>query len=196
MSELGWEYQQAAHGPWHDLRGHIPFLRECVTMPAPVIIECGVRRGRSTRAFLLAASNRDGQVWSVDLAPPDVPPVIRDHPRWHFLQADDLSSEAQAWLPASCDVLFLDAHDDDWTVDQLIKHVLAELEAYVPRVRPGGLVLAHDTQWEPRDTDLGAPVGGVAQALDIYCADTGLEWSNRPGYYGLGVLRIPPAQAL
>lgn len=191
MDELRWQYMTAAHGHWHDLRGHMPFLYTTVAgIPKPVVAEAGVRTGMSTRAFLLAAAVNDGQVWSVDTAPAQVPPVVADHSRWHFLQADDLSSQAQAFIPEMIDVLFLDAHDDDWTIGQLTEHVLAELRTYVPRVRSGGAVLLHDTQWQPPATDLGEPVGGVAMALDAYCAETGGSWENRPGYYGLGVLRI------
>ena len=191
MDKLRFEYQRAWRGPWHDLRGHIPFLHTAAAVPwQPVIAEMGVRAGMSTRAFLLAARERDGQVYSVDIAPPQVPGVIAGHPRWHFLQADDLSSQAQAFIPAEIDVLFLDAHDDGWTPEVLREHVLAELRTYVPRIRPGGVALLHDTQWQPPATDLGEPSGGVARALDDYCAETGAEWENRPGFYGLGIMHI------
>lgn len=191
IDELQWAYQSALRGPRHDLQGHMAFLRHAAaSRHAPVIIEAGVRSGMSTRAFLLGARQTGGLVWSVDLAPATVPDVIRGHPQWRFLQADDLSSQAQAWLPAACDVLFLDAHDDNWTIDRLRNHVLSELQTYVPRVRPGGLVLLHDTQWQPPDIDLGEPAGGVAMALDDYCSVTGRDWSNKPGSYGLGIMRI------
>ena len=194
MDDLRWEYHTAVHGPWHDLRGHLPYLRDLAEDARrwrPVVVEAGVRRGMSTRAFLRGVEESQGELWSIDTAAPDVPDCIRDHARWHFLQADDLSDEAQAWLPAAFDVLFLDAHDDDWTLVQLHEHVLSELRTYVPRVRPGGAVLAHDTQWQPPATDLGRPGGAVAAALDDYCAESGLTWENRPGFYGLGVMRIP-----
>ena len=29
----------------------------------------------------------------------------------------------------------------------------------------------------------------VRQALDAWCAETGLSWENLPGVYGLGVIR-------
>jgi predicted O-methyltransferase YrrM len=191
VDDLKWEYQSAAHGRWHDLRGHLPVLYAAAAdRHAPVVIEAGVRRGMSTRAFLAGCSASGGEVWSVDLAPADVPPAVRSHPRWRFLQADDLSSEAQAWLPAACDVLFLDAHDDGWSFAQLREHVLAELRAYVPRVRPGGVVLLHDTQWEPPAVDLGEPRGGVAAALDAWCGESGMSWENRPGFYGLGIMPV------
>lgn len=191
MDDLRWEYHSAVHGPWHDLRGHLPYLWKCTDRPGAVIAEMGVRTGMSTRALMLAAIDNQGQLWSVDTAPPLVPDSIRGHPDWHFLQADDLSSEAQAWVPAQLDVLFLDAHDDNWTYAQLQEHVLAELMAYGPRVRPGGVILAHDTQWQPPATDLGEPDGAVAAALTTWCDHVGLTWENRPGFYGLGVVRIP-----
>ena len=30
----------------------------------------------------------------------------------------------------------------------------------------------------------------VRQALDEYCAETGLSWENLPGMYGMGVIRL------
>lgn len=186
MDELKWEYARAARGPWHDLRGHLPFLRDCAG-PGLVVAEMGVRRGMSTRAFLAAGA----EVHSVDVAAADVPPAVRDHPRWRFCQADDLSVQAQEFIPDEIDILFLDAHADDWTFGQLQMHVLTELQVYVPRIRPGGVALLHDTQWQPPATDLGEPRGGVAAALTRYCHETDLFWENRPGFYGLGVMRVP-----
>ena len=62
---------------------------------------------------------------------------------WSFLAADDMSDEAAAWLPGELDILFIDS-------SHLYDHTLAELRKYVPRVRPGGLVLCHDTwlRWD------------------------------------------------
>lgn len=185
------EYREAQTGPWCDIQGHMPFMRRAAAMrDQPVIIEMGVRSGMSTRSFLAGAEQSRGQVWSCDIAPPQVPAIIKASTRWHFIQADDLSREAQEFLPAECDVLFLDAHADHWGPEEVRQQVLAELALYVPRVRPGGVVLLHDTQWEPPATDLGEPVGAVARALDEFCADGARSWVNRPGWYGLGVMAL------
>lgn len=172
-----------------DMQGHMGFLRETAGSYArPVIAEFGVRSGNSTSCFLAAAGDRDGQVWSVDIAEPAVPAHWHDLESWHFLQADDISGEAQAWLPPELDVLFIDSSHQ-------YGHTLAELRMYWPRVRAGGVVLLHDTEWEQTGAtpdecrQLGEPGGAVTAALDAWCAETGLTWVNRHGSYGIGIIR-------
>ncbi len=167
---------------WSDIQGHMPFLRETAASYAdPVIIELGTRSGQSTAAFLAGLGG--GCLWSVDTDQPDVPAHWHRLPQWHLLVADDVGPQARAWLPARCDVLFIDTSHE-------FRHTVTELFLYVPRVRPGGVALLHDTQWEYPSTDLGMPAGPVAGALDAYCEVTGLSWENRPGSYGLGVIRL------
>lgn len=169
--------------PWSDIQGHMAFLRGAVSKPGCVVIELGVRSGNSTVSFLAGLPD-DGELWSCDISPPEVPQEWHSDERWHFFQGDDMNPEIQAAMPAGCDVFFLDTSHE-------FQHTLAELRAFVPRVRPGGMVLCHDTQFFPPGQDCGEPRGEVAQALNTYCAETGLTWSNRPGYYGLGVIEIP-----
>ena len=157
-----------------DISLHLPFLHEAAQ--GSTVIELGVRTGNSTAAFLAAGA----EVWSVDVEPPAVPSEWHDHPRWHFLCGDDLDPAILAALPVEAGIVFIDtAHTYD--------HTLAELRAYAPRA---GLVLLHDTQWLDGGADAGTPTGAVARALDDYCAETGLTWENRPGSFGLGVLKV------
>jgi predicted O-methyltransferase YrrM len=178
------EYEHRLTGFWSDIQGHMQFLKETAAgYSKPVIIELGVRSGQSTSAFLAGIAGNGGELWSCDVDQPSVPEHWHDLPEWHLLVADDLSPEAQAWLPAQCDVLFVDTSH---TVEQ----TLGELRAYVPRVRPGGVVLLHDTMWADPGEELDEPGGWVAQALDAYCAETGRSWVNRTGSYGMGVVRL------
>ena len=181
-----WEDRRAR---WSDMQGHMGFLKDtAAAYDAPVVIELGVRAGQSTSCFLAAAIERGGHVWSVDIEPPQVPPHWRDTPAWHFLQADDISAQARDWLPGECDVLFIDTSHQ-------YGHTLAELDVYVPRVRPGGVVLLHDTEWEQTGPtpdncrELDAPGGSVTAALDAWCAANGTAWENRHGSYGIGIIR-------
>ena len=185
------EYEHRLTGFWSDIQGHMPFLKETAEGYAePVIIELGVRSGQSTSAFLAGIAGNGGGLWSCDIDQPSVPDHWHGLPQWHLLVADDLSPAAQAWLPAQCDVLFIDTSH---TVEQ----TLGELRTYVPRVRKrnpegreGGVVLLHDTEWAPQgDEQLAEPGGPVAEALDVYCAETGRSWVNRAGSYGLGIIR-------
>ena len=161
--------------PWSDIQGHMPFLADTVAgYEQPVVIELGVRSGQSTSA-LLAGLAGAGELWSVDIDPAQVPAHWHDLPEWRFLQADDVSEQAQQWLPAACDVLFIDTSHET-------RHTLTELRLYVPRVKAGGVVLLHDTEWAPPSTMLPGPGGMVTDALNAYAAETGLSWSNRTGF--------------
>jgi len=142
------------------------------------VIELGVRSGNSTSAFL-AALELDGRgtLWSVDIAKPDVPPHWHDLDYWQFLQADALGARARSWLPQQCRVLFVDLDPHSYA------QTLEACQVYVPRVQYGGVALFHDT--DP------AHSSDVARALDEYCrVTTGVEWHNRPGNHGLGIMRV------
>jgi predicted O-methyltransferase YrrM len=187
VSSAAAEYQRRLT-VWSDIQGHLKFLHDtAVGYRKPWVIELGVAWGNSTSALLSAAVEADGILWSIDAGEVRTTNMIPadwwDDPRWEFLKADDLSGEAQAWLPGGCDVLFVDS-------DHSRDHVLAVLDTYMHRVRPGGIALFHDTQWQYPDTDLGKPEGDIAKALDLWCAAHGIDWENRPGSNGLGVIRL------
>jgi hypothetical protein len=177
---------------WSDIQGHLPALRDAVRrFPGATVAELGTRTGQSTSALLVGASAVGGHVWSVDPGPIEVPPTWRGpDSSWSFLAADDMSDEAAEFVPDEIDVLFIDT-------SHFYDHTLAELQRYVPRVRPGGVVLCHDTELSSEQMAgyLGHPVDGpefpVAAALDEFCADTGRKWTNAPGSFGLGTIEIP-----
>jgi predicted O-methyltransferase YrrM len=170
-SQLAAEYQaRAAQGmPFSDIREQMPVLYAWARNAAKVI-ELGVRSGNSTSALLAGLEGR-GELWSVDISPPDVPAYWHSLPNWHLMVADDQSPEAVAFCPQGADVLFIDT-------SHYYQHTMAELKLYVPKVRPGGVVLMHDT---------GPGWPDVAVALN----DHGLPWYDHPGWPGLGVIEIP-----
>lgn len=175
MTDIAAEYRHRCAQD-SDISLHLPYLHD--SAQGGTVIELGVRTGNSTTAFLASGA----EVWSVDIAELQVPGDWHQNPRWHPLLGDDLDQQVLDALPAQADVVFIDTmHTFD--------HTLAELRAYVPRARR--LVLLHDTQWLPNGSDAGTPTGPVARALDDYCAEAGLQWENRPGSYGLGVIRKP-----
>ena len=144
-----------------------------------------MRSGNSTAAFLAGLETHGhGQLFSIDINLPDVPDLFYESDHWNFLKADSTSFRAQEWVPRELEVFFDDASHE-------YGKTLAELRTWVPRVRPGGVVLMHDTEWLP-PASMGHPPADtpVGQALTDYCAETGLEWVNKPGCYGLGIMRI------
>lgn len=169
---------------WSDLGHHLPYIYEATaTYTEPLVIELGVRSGVSTTGFLRAVAERGGHVHSVDIHHPNVPIWWADTGLWDFHVGDDLSDEILAALPSEVDIVFIDT-------SHFYAQTLSELRQYVPRVRPGGLVLLHDTELETPEGFTGDPYP-VRRALDDYCAATGRTWQNRPGDSGLGVIRIP-----
>jgi predicted O-methyltransferase YrrM len=181
--ELYEQYQHRLTGDWSDIQGHMEFLYTSA-LERPVMVELGVRSGNSTCALLAAVEkNGLGSLWSVDISEPDVPESWYALKYWHLLVCDDTSTNARLWLPSAIDLLFIDT-------SHTVAQTLMELELYVPRVRPGGLVLLHDTEWLYPDVQLSGPIGDVAKALDEYCAKTERSWYNRPGSYGMGVIAL------
>lgn len=119
-------------------------------------------------------------VYSVDITPPSVPWF--GHPQWTFLLGDDLDLVGE--LP-DCDVLFIDTNHH-------YRHTLAELEAFMPKVTPGGVALFHDTELEaPESFPPGDPAFPVRAALDEWCNLHGYTPEYVEGCYGLGVVRVP-----
>lgn len=166
--------------PWSDIQDCLPRLHErAARIPRVSVLELGVRSGNSTAAFLAAAERADGHVWSVDIAPPAVPAQWADSGRWTFTLGDDMIVTPPA---GPFDILFIDS-------SHRYGHTLAELKRYVPLVKPGGKVLAHDTRLEHVDGEVVA--FPVATALTDWCLVKGLTWTDHDAQYGLGEMVIP-----
>jgi predicted O-methyltransferase YrrM len=189
MTMLRTEYEARA-GQWSDIQGHLPTLHgEVASRPGARVLELGVRWGTSTSALLAGAEESGGHVWSVDIAAPSVPDWWAGTGLWTLTVGDDLDPAVAAAQPAELDVLFIDSSH---TFDQ----TAGELRLYVPRVRPGGVVLMHDVELDGPDRSYIRPGGTdvpfpVARALDEFCAETSREWEARTGSYGLGIIRVP-----
>ncbi len=172
---------------WSDIQADLPFLYETAKSREKVrVLELGTRQGNSTLAFLAAAEAADGHVWSCDIFP-----VLSDpngmrpwsrHPRWTFIQGDDMDVALQARLPLEVDVLFIDT-------SHLYEHTLQELHAFMPRVAPGGVGLFHDTDLYMNVSGVQDDYPQVSKALNEYCRQTGQSWENITGEYGLGIIR-------
>lgn len=174
---FGDEYRERL-AVWSDVQYCMPRLHDAAcSRPGTRVLELGVREGYSTSAFLAAAEACGGHVWSADIDAPRVPAHWAASGLWTFTRADDLTL---TWPVNMFDVLFIDT-------SHTYEHTLAELCRFVPVVKPGGTVFMHDTIWGDR---------GVAGALHVFCAETGLTWTEHGGQYGLGEIRIPPDMRL
>lgn len=181
LTPLAAEYRQRS-AAWSDIRVQLPVLYSWAHLPGARIIELGVRSGNSTCAFLAGIERADsgGSLWSVDISDPPVPAWWRNLPYWHLLVADAASAQAAAHCPGEADILFTDT-------SHLYDPTLAELRAYAPRIRPGGVILVHDTHTP--GTDQAWP--DVPRALDDWCAASGMSWYGHPDWNGLGVIEVP-----
>lgn len=169
---------------WSDIVDHLPRLCSEASRPGVKVLELGVRSGNSTSAFLAAAEENDGHVWSVDIEWAALPEIWYESGRWDFVVGDDLDPVVLETLPDVVDVLFIDTSHH-------YQHTLNELTEHVPRVAPGGVVLMHDTELDrPFAAPEDDPEFPVAEAIRKYVADKGLtvEWVT--GCYGLAVIHI------
>lgn len=173
--KLSEQYELLADTP-SDIVEHLPYFFELAT-DATTVIELGVRSGTSTVAWL-AGLEGHGHLWSVDIEP--APPITAND--WTFLQGDDCAIADR--LPDLVDVVFIDTSHH-------YQHTLCELATFVPKVRPGGVVLLHDTELEiPEGAPADDPRFPVKTAVSEFCAAHGLGWVNRPNCYGLGIISI------
>ncbi len=174
------EYEMRCTVP-SDIYEHLPRLHTEASTGYALVIELGVRSGNSTAAFLAAVTTHGGHVFSNDLHPIAAPWV--GHEQWTFVQGDDLEIVDQ--MPDNVDVLFIDT-------SHFFQQTAAELELYVPKVKPGGVVLLHDTELKhPEGRPWDDPDFPVRLAVDLYCGEHNLEPEYVTGCNGLGVIRIP-----
>ena len=160
------EFYRRAYANTPDIAGHLPgFVAEVLTRDAQQVIEVGVGNGNSSAAWLFGLAGTGGHLWSVDIEPTAAAFELQGIcPDWTYVIGDSLACADLA--PQGADILFIDSlHTYDQT--------LAELEVYVPHVKPGGVVLLHDTVTHPP----------VAAALVAFCGD---GWTNITHTSGLG----------
>ena len=180
MADLTLEerYARAVVTP-SDISEHLPtFLALVESLDAKTVIELGTRSGVSTVAWLYALVDR-GTLWSVDI---DERPNIGEHRHWVYLQGDDCDPDVLTQLPDSTDIVFLDTSHDYWQTAK-------ELSVYRWLVRPGGVIVCHDTELaHPLDTT--GPAYPVKRAITEFCAAEGLTWENDPKCWGLGTIHV------
>jgi cephalosporin hydroxylase len=165
-----------------DIYLHLPRFVEIVEqLNAQHVIELGTRTGVSTIAWLHALTGTGGRLTSVDI---DARPDIGDWSHWTFIQGDDCDPAVLEQLELA-EVVFLDT-SHLWPV------TLVELNTYRWLVKPGGLIVCHDTELMfPEGTKRGDPPFPVKRAITEFCAEHGFEWTNIPECWGLGVIKIP-----
>lgn len=179
MTALASMYAERCTTP-SDIYLHLPTFVDMVhVLNAKHVVELGSRSGVSTVAWLHALERTGGRLTSVDLDPA---PPIGEWPHWTHIQADDMSLDPESFAPA--DIVFIDTSHH-------YGHTIAELRLWVRAVRPGGLIVMHDTclQWPEGAEHADGPFP-VMRALREFVAETGFRWTNDPRCWGLGVIEV------
>lgn len=172
-------YETARTTP-SDIYEHLPvFVALCEELSATKVIELGTRGAVSTIAWLHGLAANCGHLWSVDIDPaPSLP-----YEGWTFLLGNDLDPQIVRQLPTA-DIVFIDT-------SHAYAQTLAELNVYRFKVRPGGRIVLHDSELEKPYGLRGEPPFPVKKAIEEFCREEGLEWTNRTNNNGLAEIRIP-----
>lgn len=173
------EYRRLCETP-SDIYLHLPRFVKLVEMTgAKHVIELGTRTGVSTIAWLYGLESTGGRLTSIDI---DAKPDIDDHPSWTFIQGDDLAPAITSALEPA-DIVFIDTSH---LYDQTVK----ELNVYRWLVKPGGLIVLHDTELEIPEGAPMRPRFPVKKAVVEFVEAEGYEWQNIPECWGLGIIQL------
>ena len=181
-------------GAW---TGHLHFAYDLVAALRPrLLVELGVDRGESYFAFCQSArENKTGthcfgiDTWRGDQHAGDYDETtfaqVSAHNRENYegfstLVRSRFDEALGSFLPESIDVF----HLDGLHTEVAVRH---DLEAWLPKLRPGGLLLLHDV--EVRTKDFG--VWKIWAEL----LERGRSWTFHDGP-GLGVWQKPPVSEL
>lgn len=179
VSGLEARYRELCEMP-SDVYLYLPLFVELVgALKAQHVIELGTRTGVSTVAFLYGLEGTGGRLTSVDIDPA---PEIGEHDHWTFVQGDDCDPEVFSALEPA-DIVFIDT-------SHTYEHTLRELGLYRWLVKPGGVMLLHDTEVEwPEGAGLGEPFP-VMRAVSEFCERERLQWANRKECWGLAIVKV------
>ena len=177
---LATDYHRLCSEP-SDINEHLPTFVELVTeLNAQHVIELGTRTGVSTIAWLHALAQTGGRLTSVDI---DERPAIGEHEHWTFIQGDDLNPDVVDMLDPA-EIVFIDT-------SHLYEQTVHELNLYRWLVKPGGVIVLHDTMLPvPETAPPGHPRFPVRRAVEEFCEANRYEFFNFPNCWGLGIVKV------
>lgn len=163
-----------------DIHQHLVTLYELVTsIKAQLVIELGVNTGESTIALLEAVHVTDGVVVSVDTQDlPQTKPMLHRYGltgRWAFYLAEDIAFGLRWPKDEKADLIFVDTSHQ-------YQQTKREIEVYEPILRPGGIMVFHDTVTYH---------DGVQKPINEFLETHPWPYENRKNCNGLGILRKP-----
>lgn len=160
-----------------DLGEHKKLLFDSViNLNAKVVLETGTRWGNSTRILASALAKTGGKLWTMDIDLPtnNWPSVYPPACPTTFLHGSSL------YLPWNqpIDLLFLDG-------DHTYAVVVRELEQFHPFMKPGGMILLHDTAHPEYREQIHA-------AMMQYCTNHNTPYWFVQSGHGMGIIGCPP----
>lgn len=172
--------EHSKHGT--DIHQHLVTLHNlAVSIAAKTVLELGVNTGESTIALLEAVHKTDGVLISVDQQDlPQTRPMLEKYGltgRWEFHLMDDIKFIKEVWAKdRKADIIFVDTSHQ-------YAHTKQEIELYEPVLRPGGIMIFHDTV---------SFYEGVQKPINEFLK-THRSWpyENKTNCNGLGILRKP-----
>ena len=163
-----------------DIWLHLPrFVAMVEETQAQHVLELGTRTGVSTIAWLHALEGTGGRLTSVDI---DARPEIGEWPHWTFIQGDDTDPAVFGALDPA-DIVFIDT-------SHLYEHTVQELHLYRWLVKPGGLMVLHDTELAQPEGAPPRPRYPVKTAIQEFTRSEGFQWINFPDSWGLAVIKV------
>lgn len=150
-------------------------------LAAARVVEVGVFRGYTSQFLAAAVAPHGGELHLVDLSEAALAEAAGragKYPGCRVARHRGLSTDAGvlAAVPNECDLVFLDA-------DHSEAGVVAELGAWLPKVRPGGVLAVHDS----------VNIGGVCRAVNRFTpTHPALTVATSRGS-GLTLFLAPPA---
>lgn len=161
-----WQRFQQERGTPSDIVEHLDLI---FSYAKGTVVELGTRSGVSTAALLAGVERRGGHVTSIDVDP-RCAGLYAGHPQWTFRTAD---SRTAPWDGGPIDVLLVDT-------EHVYEVTQAELATWAPRLAPGSVILAHDTETFP----------GVRRAIQEWCDEQGHTPRFITRCHGLAVVEV------
>lgn len=164
-----------------DIHAHLLTLFGLVlSSAAKTVIELGVNTGESTIALLEAVAATNGKLISVDIHDfPTTRQMLERYDltnRWEFHHMDDIKFATEVWPKGElADLIFFDTSHQ-------FEHTKREIEVFEPILRPGGVMVFHDTVTHYE---------GVQKPINEFLMINKWPYENKTNCNGLGIIRKP-----
>ena len=124
-----------------NFQNKLNLIRERIeNIDKPLILELGVKEGRSTKMFLEICDKNDGNLISIDILDYS---KVSSNPKWKFIHSsDDNFDYTKKFIERKVDILFIDSlHEPN--------HIRKIFYNYFNFVKINGLIFIDDVIWLP-----------------------------------------------